>query len=171
MGKKVLYKLLKLTYYNQKTPIKDTTFSFVSIYSKKQPPGDTLKNSTKFTGRHLCQSLFLNNVAGIRPATLLKKRPCRWCFPMNFVKFFRIIAFLEHLWQLLLYLYISVKSNMEATQQYVKFVWNYVINVVMVSSLLTLNKFQTLFWCLHCWLWTRKYWLENVECLTKNILH
>ena len=73
MGKKVLYKLLKLKYYNQKTPIKGTTFSFVSIYSKKQPPGDTLKNSTKFTGRHLCQSLFLNKVAGIRPATFLKE--------------------------------------------------------------------------------------------------
>ena len=33
-----------------------------------------LRNSAKFTGKHLCQSLFFNKVAGLRPATLLKKR-------------------------------------------------------------------------------------------------
>ena len=32
-----------------------------------------LKNFTKFTGKHLCQSLFFNKVAGLRPATLLKR--------------------------------------------------------------------------------------------------
>ena len=31
-----------------------------------------LRNFTKFTGKHLCQSLFFNKVAGLRPATLLK---------------------------------------------------------------------------------------------------
>ena len=33
-----------------------------------------LRNFTKFTGKHLCQSLFFYKVAGLRPATLLKKR-------------------------------------------------------------------------------------------------
>ena len=33
-----------------------------------------LKNFAKFTGKHLCQSLFFNKVAGLRPTTLLKKR-------------------------------------------------------------------------------------------------
>ena len=33
-----------------------------------------LRNFTKFTGKHLCQSLFFNKVADLRPATLLKKR-------------------------------------------------------------------------------------------------
>ena len=33
-----------------------------------------LRNFTKFTGKHLCQSLFFNKVAGLRPATVLKKR-------------------------------------------------------------------------------------------------
>ena len=33
-----------------------------------------LKKYAKLTGKHLCQSLFLNKVAGLRPATLLKKR-------------------------------------------------------------------------------------------------
>ena len=37
------------------------------------------RNFTKFTGKHLCQSL--------SPATLLKKRLWHRCFPVNFVKF------------------------------------------------------------------------------------
>ena len=32
-----------------------------------------LRNFAKFTGKHLCQRLFFNKVAGLRPATLLKK--------------------------------------------------------------------------------------------------
>ena len=38
-----------------------------------------------FTKR-LCQSLFFNKVAGLRIATLLKKRLWQRCFPVNFVK-------------------------------------------------------------------------------------
>ena len=48
-----------------------------------------LKTFTKFTGKHLCQSLFFNKAAGLRPATLLKKRLWHRCFPVNFVKFLR----------------------------------------------------------------------------------
>ena len=32
-----------------------------------------LRNFAKFTGKHLCQSLFFNKAAGLRPATLLKR--------------------------------------------------------------------------------------------------
>ena len=39
-----------------------------------------LTNFAKFTGKHLCQSLFFNKVAGLRPAILLKKKLC------NFIK-------------------------------------------------------------------------------------
>ena len=35
---------------------------------------DVLENFAKFTGKYLCLSLFFNKVAGLRPATLLKKR-------------------------------------------------------------------------------------------------
>ena len=48
-----------------------------------------LRNFTKFTRKHLCHSLFFNKVAGLRPATLLKKRLQYRCFPVNFVKFLR----------------------------------------------------------------------------------
>ena len=75
----------------------------------KQSPGGVLwkrflKNFTKFTGKHLCQSLFFNKVAGLRSATLLKKRLWHRYFPVNFAKFLKTPFFTEHLWLLLLYL-------------------------------------------------------------------
>ena len=46
-------------------------------------------NFVIFTGKHLCQSLFLNKVAGLRPATLIKMRLWPRCFPVNFAKFLK----------------------------------------------------------------------------------
>ena len=51
-----------------------------------------VRNFTKFTGKHLCQSLFFNKVAGLSPATLLKKRLWHRCFPLNFAKFLRTLC-------------------------------------------------------------------------------
>ena len=39
------------------------------VFCKK----DALRNFAKFTGKHLCKSLFFNKVADLRPATLLKE--------------------------------------------------------------------------------------------------
>ena len=61
-----------------------------------------LRNFGKFTGKHQCQSLFFNKVAGLRPATLLEKRPWHRCFRVNIVKFLRTSFLTEHLWWLLL---------------------------------------------------------------------
>ena len=61
-----------------------------------------LEISQKFTGKHLRQILFFNKAAGLRPATLLKKRPRHRCFPVNFVKFLKTPFCIEHLWWLLL---------------------------------------------------------------------
>ena len=55
-----------------------------------------LKNFAKFTGKNLCQSLFFNKVADLRPTTLLKKRLWHRCFPVNFAKFFRTSFLTEH---------------------------------------------------------------------------
>ena len=54
---------------------------------QKQPPEvfykkGVLKNFSKFTGKHLCQSLFFNKVSKV-------KRDWRRCFPLNFEKFLR----------------------------------------------------------------------------------
>ena len=54
-----------------------------------------LRNFAKFTGKQLCKSLFFNKVAGLSPATLLKKRLLHRCFPVNFVKFLGI-SFLQN---------------------------------------------------------------------------
>ena len=50
---------------------------------------DVLRNFAKFTGKHLCQSLFFNKVAGLMPKSLLKKKLWRRCFPVNSPKFLR----------------------------------------------------------------------------------
>ena len=39
------------------------------VFSKKR----VLKNFRKFPGKHLCQSLVFNKIAGLRPGTLFKK--------------------------------------------------------------------------------------------------
>ena len=67
----------------------------------------------KFTGKYLCKRLFFNKVAGLRLATLLKKRLWHryfpglqlylkkrlWhrCFPVNFVKILKAPFFTEYL--------------------------------------------------------------------------
>ena len=67
------------------------------VLSKK-----VLKDFAKFTGKHLCQSLFFNKVAGFRPATLLKKRVWHRCFPVNFAKFLWTPFLQNTSWRLLL---------------------------------------------------------------------
>ena len=71
-----------------------------------------LRNSAKFTGKHLCQSLLFSKVAGLRPETLLKKRLWHRCFPVNFVKFLRTSFLQNTSTRLLLCLgTINLKSN------------------------------------------------------------
>ena len=78
------------------------TSSRPEVFCKK----GVLENFTKFTGKHLCQSLFFNKVVGLSPATLLKKELWHGCFPVNFAKFSRTLFFIEHLWWLLLHSYL-----------------------------------------------------------------
>ena len=60
-----------------------------------------LRNFTKFTWRHLCQSLFFNKVAG-QACNFIEKRLWHRCFPVNFTKFLRTPFLTEHLRWLLL---------------------------------------------------------------------
>ena len=68
-------------------------FIFLLLFRSSRPKvfckRGVLKNFANFTGRHLCQNLFLNKIAGLRPATLLKKRLWHRCFPVNFLKFLK----------------------------------------------------------------------------------
>ena len=61
-----------------------------------------LRNFAKFTGKHLCQTLFFHKVGGLSPPTLLKNRLWHRCFPVNLSKFLRTPFFIEHLRWLLL---------------------------------------------------------------------
>ena len=58
-----------------------------------------LENFANFIGKHLCQTLFFNKVAGLQ---LYFKRLQQRCFPVKFVKFLRTTFFAEHLQWLLL---------------------------------------------------------------------
>ena len=52
--------------------VKSCSWTFCKIYRKTPVPKS-----------------FFNEVAGVRLATLFKKRHCHWCFPVNFEKFSR----------------------------------------------------------------------------------
>ena len=71
--------------------------SCLKVFCKK----GVYRNFAKFTGKQLCQSRFFNNV------TLLKKRLCYRCFPVNFAKFPRTPFLTEHL----LWLLLSIDSS------------------------------------------------------------
>ena len=61
-----------------------------------------LRNFKNFKGKHLCQSLLFNKVAGLTTVTLLKKRFWYRCFPVNFSKILKTPSITEHLQWLLL---------------------------------------------------------------------
>ena len=75
------------------TPFLQKTFSGcyclfpVSLEAATRGVLGVLRSFAKLTGKYLCQSLFFNKVAGLRP--LLKKRLWYRCFPVNFAKFLR----------------------------------------------------------------------------------
>ena len=75
----------------------NTRSSRPEVFCKK----GLLRNFAKFTRKHLCHSLFFNKVAGLRPATLLK-RDSGTGFPVNFAKFLRTPFLTEYLRWLLL---------------------------------------------------------------------
>ena len=56
-----------------------------------------LRNFAKFTGRHLCQTLFFN-----KGCNFIKKETLAQVFYVNFVKLLRTPFSIEHLWWLLL---------------------------------------------------------------------
>ena len=71
---------------------------------QKQPPevlckNGVLRNFTKFTGKHLCQRLFFNKVAGLRPeaCNFIEKESLAQLFPCEFCEISKNTFFAEHL--------------------------------------------------------------------------
>ena len=77
----------------QTRPILTNTRSSRNIHQRCSLRKGVLINFAIFTRKHLCQSLFFNEVTGLCPATLLKKRLWHRCFPVNFAKFLRTLFF------------------------------------------------------------------------------
>ena len=48
---------------------------------------DVLRNFAKFTGKRLCKSLFFNKVAGLGPASFIKKETLAQVFSCEFCEF------------------------------------------------------------------------------------
>ena len=61
-----------------------------------------LRNFAKFTGKHLCQSLFFNKVAALRLATLLIKETLAQVFSCEFCEISNNTFFTEYSGRLLL---------------------------------------------------------------------
>ena len=57
-----------------------------------------LRKFSKFTGKHLCQSHFLNKVTALRPEILLKKETLTQVFSCEFCIISKNTFFTEHLW-------------------------------------------------------------------------
>ena len=106
MHKKLTYGML--VHSPQTTFHRIIIYKFVWIYLGRSScpevfcKKDVLRNIAKLTGKHLCQSLFFDKVAGLRLLFVLKKRLWYGCSPVNFVKFLRALFLTEHLRWLLL---------------------------------------------------------------------
>ena len=53
--------------------LKNTFLTAEAVVRRCSKKKGVLRNVAKFTGKHLCHRVFLDKVAGPRPATLLKK--------------------------------------------------------------------------------------------------
>ena len=71
--------------------IKNKNFSIRSSHQRCSMKNGVLRNFTKFTEKHLCQSFFFNKVVDLRSATLLKKGLLHRSSPVNFWKFLRTL--------------------------------------------------------------------------------
>ena len=94
--------LLKRGYHHRWIPVnfvkKWREIVFRSSHREVNCKKGILKNFAKFTGKHLCWSLF-NKVIGLRPeaCNVIKKETPTLVFPCGFYKIFKNTFFIEHL--------------------------------------------------------------------------
>ena len=106
-------------------------------------------NFVKLTGKHLCQSLFFNKVAGLRPQATLKKRPWYRCFPLNFKKVLRTPFLQNTSGRPLLLLFYPMSKHVESNRNPRK--------LLKISSKIEINaemKLLITFYCHDCLLST-----------------
>ena len=127
----------RLRWWSLPVTIHAAIFKFKSSYSQVFFKISVLQIFEIFTRKHPCWSGFSIKlkVACLKVCSFIKKRPRYRCFPVNIAKFLKPDFFIKHLRRLLLqvYQYTIIKIPVDA------------IGVVLVSLLLTLNIFHTLF--------------------------
>ena len=76
-----------------------TTEAVTEVFCKKRCSvrKGVLRNFAKFTGKHLCQSLFFNKVAG-QACNFIKKETLAYGFSCEFYEISKNTFFTEHLW-------------------------------------------------------------------------
>ena len=74
--------------------------SFRSCHQACSVKKGVLKNFAKFAGKHPCQSLFFNKVAGLSPeaCNFIKKGTLAQVFSCEFCEIFENTLFTEHVW-------------------------------------------------------------------------
>ena len=85
--------LRKVVHYRSSRP---------ELFCKK----DVLRNFTKFAGKHLCQRLFFNKVAGLRHRSLAQAFSCEFC------EISKNTFYKKHSWWLLLTLDLRITQKM-----------------------------------------------------------
>ena len=93
------------------TPLTFAIFLFRSSHRRCSIKNCVLRNFSKFTGKHLCQSHLCQ-----RSATLLEKRLWHRCFLVNFDKFLRTLFLQNTSGRLLLFI-----IRIELNNQYIEF--------------------------------------------------
>ena len=71
-------------------------YSLRSNHQRCSVEKGVLRNFTKFTGKHLCQSLFFNKVAGLA-CNFIKKETLAQVFSYEFCEISKNTLFTEHL--------------------------------------------------------------------------
>ena len=112
----------------------------ISLFSSSRPEvfckKGVLRSFAKFTGKHLCQSLFFNKVSSLRPTTLFKKKLWHRCFPVNSAKFPWTHFIIEHLWWLLLAVLQLLWNSLKNTCDGVQFLVNIHVTLFIFEPLL-----------------------------------
>ena len=98
---------------------------------------DVLRNFAKFTGKHLCQGLFMS---GPKACNFIKKRLWHRCFPVNFAKVLRTL-FLQNTSRRLLLFRVNRVSDYYAKIIYIKvFLWIFLLWMLESSKILRISK-------------------------------
>ena len=135
-----------------------------SICFRSSRPGvfcekGVLRNFAKFTGKHLCQRLFFNKVAG-RGLVF----SCEFCEISKNNFFYRTPPVAASIC-----LFKCENGNSRTiceicSKLTIKNNRSYLVSLRRSAVLLTLNRFHTMFWFFHCSLWTNKWRLRSIRC-------